>query len=836
MERGVILRNHTVQEAAQIATPPLGLTSEEARRRLAASGPNEPAAARRVSLAQEMLPSLANPLVLILLLASVIAFFAGEHWNALIIVAMVVLSVALNSVQTFRSRKAADALRARVAPTARVLRDGAETTVPRREVVPGDVVVLAAGDLVPADATLLEEEDLHVQEAALTGESLPVEKEVHPEDPKNAEGRVFLGTSVVSGSARALVTATGPATQFGDIAARLSAKPPETEFDRGTRVFGLFILRTVVFLVFFVLLVNLALHRPALDSLLFAVALAVGLTPEFLPMITAVTLARGAVRMARKKVIVKHLAAIQNFGSVDVLCSDKTGTLTTGLLTLGGRLGPSGDACERPFELAFLNSSFETGIRSPLDEAIRQAPPPADSSGWNKVDEVPFDFERRRLSIVAERGGQRILVTKGAPESVLQCSSAYETGEGGRTAPLDAAARERAQATYLAASARGERVVAVAYRLSPPVPCEIADERDLVLAGFLTFADPPREDAAHMLKVLRRDGVRVQILTGDGEPAARHVCARVGLPQVKILLGDEVDRMSDTALAHAAEETDVFARVSPAQKTRILLSLKRRGHVVGFLGDGINDAPSLHTADVGISVASGVEVAREAAEIILLEPGLNVLHAGILEGRRAFGNVMKYLLMGTSSNFGNMFSMAGASLFLPFLPMLPTQILLNNFLYDLAQVTIPTDNVDASFLRRPRHWDIRLIRDFMIYIGPVSSIYDFLTFWALLSLFHAGETLFHTGWFIESLATQTLVLFVIRTAGNPLKSRPSLPLALTTVGVVAVGVALPYSPLAGRLGFTPLPGGYFLFLAGVTVTYLVLVEVVKRRLFSRRGL
>jgi Mg2+-importing ATPase len=834
MERRVILWPRVVQDSAENVTPPLGLTSEEARRRLATSGPNEPAATRRVSLAQEMLPSFTNPLVLILLLASVIAFLAGEHWNALIIVAMVVLSIALNSVQTFRSRRAADALRDRVAPTARVLRDGAETTVARRDIVLGDVVLLAAGDLVPADATLLEEEDLHVQEAALTGESLPVEKEVHPDDPKNAEGRVFLGTSVVSGSARALVTATGTSTAFGDIAARLAAKPPETEFDRGTRLFGLFILRTVVFLVFFVLLVNLALHRPALDSLLFAVALAVGLTPEFLPMITSVTLARGAVRMARKKVIVKHLAAIQNFGSVDVLCSDKTGTLTTGVLTLVGRLGSFGDASERPFELAFLNSSFETGIRSPLDEAIRQAPPPADSSGWRKVDEVPFDFERRRLSIVVERGGQRILITKGAPESVLRCSSAYEVDGG--TAPLDAGALEKVQATYLAASARGERVVAVAYRLSPPVPCEISDECDLVLAGFLTFSDPPREDAGRMLKALRRDGVRVQILTGDGEPAARHVCASVGLPQAKILLGEEVDRMTDTALTHAAEETDVFARVSPAQKTRILLSLKRRGHVVGFLGDGINDAPSLHTADVGISVASGVEVAREAAEIILLEPGLNVLHSGILEGRRAFGNVMKYLLMGTSSNFGNMFSMAGASLFLPFLPMLPTQILLNNFLYDLAQVTIPTDNVDASFLRRPRHWDIRLIRDFMIYIGPVSSIYDFLTFWALLSLFHADETLFHTGWFVESLATQTLVLFVIRTAGNPLKSRPSLPLVLTTIAVVAVGVVLPYSPLAERLGFTPLPGAFFLFLAGVTATYLVLVEVAKRRLFRRRGL
>ena len=812
----------------------LGLTNAEARRRLAASGPNEPAPSRRDSPLREILPSLANPLVVILVIASGVAFFARERLNALIIVAMVVLSVVLNFVQTVRSRKAAQALRALVAPTARVVRDGAETTIPRREIVAGDVVVLAAGDLIPADAALLEAQDLHVQEAALTGESLPVAKEACPGEPAAKECRVFLGTSVVSGSARALVTATGAATAFGDIAARLAARPPETEFDRGTRVFGLFIMRTVLFLVLFVLLVNIALRRPALDSLLFAVALAVGLTPEFLPMITAVTLARGAVRMARQKIIVKHLATIQNFGSMDVLCSDKTGTLTTGVLTLTGRFGPFGEPSERAFLLGWLNGFFETGIRSPFEEAVRQAAPPPDASGWTKADEVPFDFERRRLSIVVERGGERLLITKGAPESILGCSSAYE--ENGRIRPLDSASLSRAEAACREASARGDRVIAVAYRASPPRDCAVGDERDLVLAGFLTFADPPRPDAARVLKRLRRDGVRVQILTGDAEPVARHVCAMVGLGEAKILLGEDVDRMSDSALGHAAEETDVFARVSPAQKNRILVSLKRRGHVVGFLGDGINDAPSLHAADVGISVASGVDVAKEAAEIILLKPGLDVLHAGILDGRRAFGNVMKYLLMGTSSNFGNMVSMAAASLFLPFLPMLPTQILLNNFLYDLAQVTIPTDNVDASFVRRPRHWDIRIIRDFMIFIGPVSSLYDFLTFWALLSVFHAGQALFQTGWFVESLATQTLVLFVIRTAGNPLRSRPSLPLALTTLAVVAAGVALPYSPLADRFGLTPLPGAFFLFLAAVTVTYLLVVEAVKRRLFARRGL
>jgi P-type Mg2+ transporter len=824
------------QLSEQLHASERGLTQAEAQKRLLASGPNEPVAHRQGHSMRHMLAFATNPLVVILLLASLVSGLLNDVANATIIALMVLFSMVLNVVQTYRSQQAAERLRDEVAPTAMVLRDGTWIDLPRRDLVPGDVIRLAAGDRVPADARLLTSRDLHVQQAALTGESMPTDKEAGdlseaPAQLAEARNMVFLGTSVVSGTAQALVVATGPATAFGDIAVQLSAPPPETEFERGTRHFALLIMRTVLFLVLFVVLTSLTLHRPPLESLLFAVALAVGLTPEFLPMIMGVTLAQGAVHMARQKVIVKHLSAIEDFGSMDVLCSDKTGTLTTGAMVLDRCLGPSGEEARHPLLLASLNSLYETGIRSPLDTAILASGQPA-IQDYTKGDEIPFDFERRRLSIIVDSPPGRLLITKGAPESILHCSTAYEIEE--THAPLDAAARARCQAVYELLSAQGYRVLGVASR---PVPAQcsytIADEQELVLAGFLAFVDPPMADVRDALQALQRDGVTVKILTGDNELVTQHVCRQVGLDGRNILLGDEIAQMSEAALAAVAERTTVFARVSPAQKNRIILALKSRNHVVGFLGDGINDAPSLHTADVGISVANGVDVAKDAADILLRERTLAVLHSGIIEGRKAFANVMKYLLMGTSSNFGNMFSMAGAVLFLPFLPMLPLQILLNNFLYDLAQVTIPTDNVDSSFVRTPQRWDIRVIRNFMLGIGPISSLYDFLTFAILLWGFHASEALFHTGWFVESLATQTLVLFVIRTAGTPWRSRPSLPLAATTVLIVLIGLVLPFTPLALILGFVPLPGTYFLFLAGATLTYLLLVELVKRGLMGR---
>ncbi len=830
----------TVAEPSSTETDALsepGLTSAEAGRRLADTGFNETTSGTRFSALGELLSGLANPLVLILLVSGVLAGVLGEWVNAAIIITIVLLSVAMNFAQSYRSQRTVRRLRDSVAPTATVLRDGVWRELNRRELVPGDVIRLGAGDLVPADARLLQAKHFYVQQAALTGESFPVQKQLRlgtsagPSTGTEAPDRVFLGTSVVSGAATALVLQTGPRTAFGEIAGRLSTRPPETEFERGLRHFGGLIMRTVVFLVLFILVVNLALHRPAFESLLFAVSLAVGLTPEFLPMITTVTLAQGAEVMAREQVIVKHLPAIQNLGSIDILCSDKTGTLTSGEMTLERSVDGFGKPSPEVLRLAGLNSALETGIRSPLDTAILSAVAQLGQLD-QKRDEVPFDFERRRLSVQVEAASGPLLITKGAPESVLAvCTEAWGRGS---VVDLDQAARRRCEQTYRALSGEGLRVLGVATRaMAPEETCSAESESRMTLQGFLAFIDPPLPDVAETLAALRADGVEVKILSGDDPLVARHVCAQVGLDVGEVVTGEAVARLGDTALSQLAERTTVFARVSPAQKDRIILALRHRSHVVGYLGDGINDAPSLHTADVGISVAGAVDVARDAADIILLKQSLAVLHQGILAGRRAFGNVMKYLLMGTSSNFGNMFSMAAASLFLPFLPMLPTQILLNNFLYDFAQITIPTDRVDEAYLRRPQRWDIRVIRNFMLFIGPISSLFDFLTFWALLHVFHAAEAAFHTGWFIESLATQVLVVFVIRTVGNPFRSRPSWPLTLTCLAVVAIGTALPWTPLAAPLGLVALPAWYFAFLAGVTGTYLLLVQLLKGRLMKR---
>jgi Mg2+-importing ATPase len=819
-----------------------GLTGLEAARRFAVYGPNEAAPVRRFSAVVQLFHLLANPLVIILLVASAISASLGQRVDALIIVTMVALGVAINFWQSYRSQQAAERLRSSVIPTATLLRDGAWVETPRREVVPGDVFRLSAGDLVPADGRLLESRDLSVQQSMLTGESLPADKEASADaanemtDP-NAPHLVFLGTSVVSGTGTALAIATGPKTMFGEIAVRLRTRAPETEFEHGLRRFSLLILRTTVVLVLFILLVSIAFKHNAFESLLFAVALGVGLTPEFLPMISSVTLTQGALRMARDQVIVKRLPAIQNFGSIDVLCSDKTGTLTAGVMQFDRAADPIGGASERALTLAYINGRFETGIRSPLDAALlRQAA--ADVTGYTKVDEIPFDFERRRLSVVVEppdAAGRHLLITKGAPEPILALATAFEAG--GQVVPLDAATRQRCAAVHEGMSADGLRVLAVAYRwLDPRAAHSRTDEADLVLAGFVSFADPVLPDVAGVLAELARDGVTVKILTGDNELVARHLCTAIGLDARRIVTGDDIARIDDAGIGHLAEQASVFTRVSPLQKNRIILALKRRGHVVGFMGDGINDAPSLHTADVGISVMAAADVARDAADVILGQASLSVLHRGILEGRRASGNMMKYLLMGTSSNFGNMFSMAAASVFLPFLPMLPTQILLNNFLYDLAQVTIPSDNVDDRYLRRPQRWDIHVIGHFMLFIGPISSIFDFLTFYVLLHYFHASESLFHTGWFVESLATQTLVLFVIRTMGNPFRSRPSRSLTVTTLLIVAIGMVLPVTPLAGLLGFTTLPGSYLAFLLVMTIAYLALVDAAKRQLARRLGL
>lgn len=806
----------------ELGTSPQGLTSTEAQLRLQQQGPNE-LVGHVQSRVLEFIKSFFNPLNLILLVAALASAFLKEMFDAILVAVMVILSSLLNSWQTYRAEKAAGKLKEKIAIEATVLRDGNWREIPRRELVVGDIIRLTAGDLVPADVRLIEAEDVHVQEAALTGESMPAEKIVTTgtqEPDSESPSLLFLGTSVLSGIATAVVYARGKDTAFGEILERLSERPLETEFEKGMHRFGMLILKTVFFLVLFVLVANLSAGRDAFESILFSVALAVGLTPEFLPMITTVTLSQGAVNMAKKKVIVKHLSAIQNLGSIDILCCDKTGTLTTGTMSLDASLNPQGTPSEMPLKMAHLIASFETGIKSPFNSAILNAKTD-NLDGYTKTDEIPFDFNRRMLSVVVEKDKQHTLIAMGAPEAIAEiCEATVEE-------------RMRNSEVTQSYSEKGLRLLAVGTKIVKGPLVTKEDERNLTLTGFLAFLDHPLKGVDADISALKRDGVEVKIITGDNEKVTGYICSQVGINPGAIVLGKSMDHLDEYALGKLAENTTVFARVTPMQKERIIRALKSRNHVVGYLGDGINDAPSLHTADVGISVSGAVDVAREASDIILLERSLIVLHAGIMAGRRSFGNVFKYLLMGTSSNFGNMMSMAVAAIFLPFLPMLPIQILINNFLYDIAQITIPTDNVDLAFIDGPQRWNIHLIRNFMVTIGPISSLFDFVTFFILLKVFHFDEVLFHTGWFVESLVTQSLVLFVIRTSGRPWTNRPSLPLTLTTLGVVTFALCLPYTPFAQRIGFKMLPMKFYIFLLVVVGLYLVIVEIVKHRLMKK---
>ena len=822
-----------------------GLTGLAAADRLRQYGPNRLQPARQRALLLQFLTHFKNPLVLVLLAASGISALTGDVTGAFIIGVIVLMSVTLDFVQSYRAGRAAEQLALQVAVTATVLRDGRPCERPVAELVPGDVVLLSAGSLVPADARLLEADDFFVNQAQLTGEPYPVEKRASLPDKAGAEqassenwaldavDAVFMGSSVVSGSASVLIGRTGSASALGQIAVSLADKAPPTAFEIGTRHFGMLIMRLTFLLVLFTLLVNVALHRPLLESFLFAVALAVGLTPELLPMVVSVTLTRGALRMAALKVIVKRPSAIQDMGAMDVLCTDKTGTLTEAKIRLERHVDASGQDNPHVLALAYLNSYFESGLKSPLDDAIL-AHEEINVSAWTKIDEVPFDFERRRVSVLVERAGARRLVVKGAPEDVLRlCTHYADSAEV--TVALDEAVRARINALFDSLGEEGFRVLGIASRdvaIDHP-HAVVSDESELVFAGFAAFLDPPKASAGEALKALAASGVAVKIVTGDNERVTRHVCTQLGVAIEGVLTGTEVAAMNDDALRARVEGVNLFCRVNPSQKNRILLALKGRGHVVGYLGDGINDAPSLHTADVGISVEGAVDVAKQAAAMILLERDLMVLHQGILEGRRTFGNVMKYIMMATSSNFGNMFSMAAATLFLPFLPMLPMQILLNNLMYDVSEITLPMDNVDEEDLAQPRRWDMGFIRNFMLTIGPISSLFDFLTFYLLLNLFNAHEALFRTGWFVESIASQVFVIFVIRTRRNPLRSHPNRWLVLTSLGVVVTAMALPFTPLAHYLGFIPLPASFFGLLAALLFSYLVMVEGGKQWFYRR---
>jgi Mg2+-importing ATPase len=822
----------------QVATSPDGLSSAVAASRLAQFGPNLIHGERKRALILQFLTKFRNPLVIILLTASALSAFTGDTVSFFIIGTIVIISVSLDFVQEYRAGQAADRLRQSVAVRGQVLRDGKPLEIPLAELVPGDVALLTAGDLIPCDGRVLEAKDFFVNQALLTGEPYPVEKTPGelPEETEilSASNTVLLGTSVISGTARVMMCRTGQNTALGEIADTLLVTAPPTAFEQGTHRFGNLIMRMTILLVLFVLLVNAFFHRPWLESFLFAVALAVGLTPELLPMVVSVTLSRGALRMAASKVIVKRLASIHNLGSMDVFCTDKTGTLTEARIHLERHLDPLGRESQRVLELAYFNSFFETGLRSPLDDAILEHTE-IDVSGWRKIDEVPFDFERRRVSVLLDNGTTRLLVVKGAPEDILRLSVSYGlNGEAGLR-PLNEAALKGINGQFEGLSKEGFRVLGIASRqvgMDHP-HAAVGDETELVFAGFAAFLDPPKESAKAALAELATDGVAVKIITGDNELVTQHVFAQLGLPVVGVLTGAQIQQMDDPALAARVEQVNLFCRVAPTQKNRVILALKQRGHVVGYLGDGINDAPSLHSADVGISVNGAVDVAKAAADMILLEHDLLVLHAGVLEGRRTFGNIMKYIMMGTSSNFGNMFSMAGASLVLPFLPMLPVQILLNNLLYDVSELPIPMDRADDDYLSHPRHWDMNFIRNFMLIIGPVSSIFDFLTFYIMLTVFHAGERLFHTGWFIESMATQVLVIFIIRTRRNPFRSYPNPWLIACSLAVVAVAVLLPFTSAGVHLGFVAPPAFFFLILAAMLLFYLLAVEGMKQWFFRR---
>ena len=820
---------------AELGATRSGLTADDVKRRLVKYGPNDALAHRRRPLWRQLLDRFANPLILILLFASGLSAWTGEVTSFALIVGIILLSVVLDVVQQARAENTVDALRRSVGLKAEVLRNGTIEEVAVDRLVPGDVVELKAGDIVPGDCRLLAARDLFVNQALLTGEAYPAEKEaselVSPvEEPGRAANFVCMGTSVISGIATGLVVRTGRASELGGLAHGLAMERPRDAFERGIRQFGFLMLRLTVFLVLFVTVTNVVFHRPLLESLLFALALAVGLTPELLPMVVTVTLANGARRLAARRVIVKRLAAIHDLGAMDVLCTDKTGTLTESAIKLAAHVDQAGEDSEEVLRLASLNSAFQSGIKSPLDDAIlshRQI----DASAWRKLDEIPFDFERRRVSVLLGDGTTRLLVLKGAPEEILARSVAYLGPDGGDA--LDAASREKLLERFERWGEEGYRVLGVASRAVQGDTITKSDEDKLTFAGFALFVDPPKRDAADAVRALSQAGVEVKILSGDNERITCHICTEIGIPIHGVLSGEEVARLSEEALQAKAASINLFCRVTPQQKQRILLALKRAGRVVGFLGDGINDASALHGADVGISVDNAADVAKEAADLVLLERDLGVLHDGVIEGRRTVENVTKYILMGSSSNFGNMFSMAGAALFLPFLPMLPPQVLLNNLLYDVSEVGVPFDNVDEDAVERPVRWDIKFIQRFMLVLGPVSSLFDFLTFFALLSLFGAGQAMFQTGWFIESLATQCLVIFIIRTRGVPWQSKPHPVLTGLTLGAVAVGLLIPLTPLGRVLGFVEPPPGFYVFLVCAVAAYLVLVEIVKRWLYRR---
>ena len=783
-----------------------------------------------------------NPLVILLTLLGLISFLTGDLRATIMILLMVLLGIVLRYYQESRADLAAEKLQAMVSTTATAIREGKRCEIPLQELVPGDIVALSAGDMIPADVRIISAKDLFLNQSALTGESLPAEKSSAAvgesiQNPLEMSDLCFMGSNVESGTGTAVVVHTGGATYFGALASSITGARQLTSFDKGITSFTWLMIGFMLVMVPLVFLFNGISKGNWLEAFLFALAVAVGLTPEMLPMIVTVNLSKGALAMSRKKVIVKRLNAIQNFGAMDTLCTDKTGTITEGKIVLEKHLDVRGRDSEAVLNYGYINSYYQTGLKNLLDVAILNHRNLNDEllvdEKYLKIDELPFDFQRRRMSVIVQDDQNRhLLICKGAVEEVMRLSTHVEIdGEILDVLPEHDEHRKRRIGEL---NAEGFRVIAVAYRWfngdNDEPHYTIQDESELTLLGYLAFLDPPKATAPEALKKLSEHSVAVKILTGDNDAVTRRICEQVGLPVEHLLSGDEIEKMTEAQLADAAESISVFAKLSPTHKERIIRALQSRGHVVGFLGDGINDAPALKTADVGISVDTAVDIAKESSDIILLENSLLVLEQGVIEGRRVFGNIIKYIRMAASSNFGNMFSVLGGSLFLPFVPMLPIQVLTNNLLYDFSQTAIPTDEVDPEWVAKPRKWDIGGIRRFILFIGPISSIFDYMTYFIMLYIFNAwaNPDLFHTGWFVESLFTQTLIIHVIRTNKIPfIQSRASWPLIFTSLAIVAVGAWLPYSPLAEALGLVALPPLYWFLLAGMLVCYVLLTQAVK---------
>lgn len=807
-----------------------GLSEKEAQEILRRVGPNRIQSKEKVTPLGLFINQFKSPIVLILIFATLLSAFLRDWVDAVIILLIVLGSALLSFFQEFNANNAAEKLKEQVAFKTDVLRDGKPVSIPTEEVVPGDVVLLSAGSLVPADGLVIEARDFFVNQAVLTGETFPVEKNpgVVAENAGLPErtNTVFMGTNVRTGTAKVLIVQTGLTTAFGQIASRLTLRPPETEFERGIKRLGYLLTEVMFLLVFGIFFFNVFFHKPVLDSLLFSIALAVGLTPQLLPAIININLSKGSQEMAKHGVIVRRLESIENFGSMDILCTDKTGTLTQGVVQLDGALDVNGEPSEQVGLYAYLNAHIQTGLPNPLDEAIvTKGTKSADE--YSKVDEIPYDFIRKRLSVVVAQNNNLWMITKGALENVLEvCSRVQVEGE---EKALDSVMQTKIQQRYEGWSAQGYRVLGIALKSvnAQAHPFSKKDETGMVFNGFLLFFDPPKEGVQATLQSLAKMGVRLKVITGDNKLVARRIGQVVGLGDAKVLIGAELNELRDEALWHAAEETTIFAEVDPNEKERIILALKKRGHVVGYMGDGINDAPSLHSADVGISVANAVDVAKEAADLVLLKQDLDVLREGIVQGRKTFANTLKYVFMAVSANFGNMFSMAGASLFLPFLPMLPKQILLINFLTDLPEMTIASDRVDDAYVERPRRMDIGFIRRFMLIFGPLSSVFDYATFAVLLWLMKAGERFFRTGWFIESILSAGMVVFAVRTRLPFMRSKPSRTMLIMTALVVLITLWLPYSPLAELLGFVPLSLPFLFVIFGIVILYFISAELTK---------